>query len=486
MNPYLCKLYRDDFSIYICLQNTKLKLHRAALFIFIVAAIASCDYGKQEFNKTPCRAASKAPKSQLSSLPLPVKIPLNEIEDIINDEVPRVILKEKHLAKDQIVIEDLVLEKNGRATLKGKNKELFWEAPLKCSFSVSGRKGIAKAVLNKKEISFSILLHMKSTFDIKNNYSLTTRSEIRSHEWIEEPYLDIGPVQIKLTGTLDEFLAQKGADLTHKLDSVIAAKVNVSKPVSKVWNKLHQPVLINKKLKKLWLNVEVNSLEAVKIGVVNDQLHININVNSNLSAQMGDSLPVIDPPPLINLKKAVEQDSLFKLFLHAEIPFKQINELLTRTFGDTNLSYQNFDFEIKNIAALCTGDKLALDLSVGGDVSARAVLSGKPVFDDSTGVLSVGNFEYEMVEKDLLSGTAEMWFREEIKTEIAKALTVNTQNLVNLLPALIEEAVNKDGKKQNLTVNRMMVKPTYLGIHEEMIIIHLQAEGTADIKLLSL
>lgn len=486
MNRYLCELYRNYFSIYICLQNTKLKLNRAALFIFIVAAIASCDYGEQQFNKTPCNAASNAPKPQLSSLPLPIKIPLSEIEDIINDEVPRVILREKHLEKDQIVIEDLILEKNGKATLKGKNKELFWEAPLKCSFNVSGRKGIAKAVLNKKEISFSILLHMKSTFDIKNNYSLTTNSEILSHEWVEEPYLDIGPIQIKLTGTLDEFLAQKEGDLTHKLDSVIAAKVNVSKPVSKVWNKLHQPILINKELKKLWLNVEVNSLEAVKIGIVKNQLHININVNSNLSAQIGDTLPVINPPPLINLKKATKQDSLFKLFLHAEIPFQQINELLTRTFRDTSLSYQSLDFQIKNITALCTDDKLALDLSVGGDVSARAVLSGKPVFDDSTGVLSVGDFEYEMVEKDLLSGAAEMWFREEIKTEIAKALTINTQDLVNLLPSLIEDAVNKDGKKQNLTVNRMLVKPTYLGIHEEMIIIHLKAEGTADIKLLSL
>ncbi len=458
-----------------------------ALFLISLGLLAcSCNDSRDEFEKTECTEVSSAPLPQISSLPLPVIIPLSEIESVINAEVPRVILREKRIEEDQILIENLVLEKSGAATLKGEGRWLFWEAPLKCSFTVSGSKGIAKAVLNKKEIRFSLLFHMKSNFNIQSNYNLVTESEIVSHRWVEEPYLELGPLKINLTGTLDEVLAKKQKALTQKLDSVIAAKVSLKKPVLKVWNKLHQPIVINKKLKKLLLQVDVQSLENSQIAIVQNELKIDLNVRAGLVAFTADSFPKVELPPLIHLTKERKQDSAFQLFLHTEIPYSHLNDVLRKSFADTTLSYRGFNFQIKDIKAFCTGEKLGLELEVGGSVSARAVLTGKPAFDDSTGVLTVGDFEYEMMESDLLSGAAEMWFREEIKTEISKALSINTPRILGLLPALIEDAVNKDGEKQNLVLDNMTVKPAYLGIHEEAILIQLKADGLAGIKLLEL
>lgn len=433
-----------------------------------------------------CSGISSAPPMQTSSLPLPIIIPLSEIEDLINKEVPQVILRKKRIEKDQILIENLILEKSGTASLHGKGRELFWEAPLKCSFTVSGRKGIAKAVLNKNDISFSLLFHMRSTFNIESGYGLNTQSEIVSHQWQEEPFLEIGPIKIKLTGTLNELISNKGSEFTQKLDSVIAAKVSLKKPVLKIWNKLHKPIVINKKLKKLLLKVDVKSLETSQIAIVQNRLRIDLNVHANLFAFPADTIPFVEPPPLINLTKDVEQDSVFKLFLHTQIPFSHINDLLVKSLADTTLNHMGLNFKVLKISMFCTGEKPGLDLKIGGDVSARAVLTGEPGFNDSTGIINVDGFEYVMVEKDLLSGAGEMWFREEIKTEISKALTVDAKTLLSLLPGLIEDAVNKGGKKQNLEVHRMTVVPAYLGIHEEAVIIQLEATGKANMKLLTL
>jgi hypothetical protein len=182
--------------------------------------------------------------------------------------------------------------------------------------------------------------------------------------------------------------------------------------------------------------------------------------------------------------KTSAADSL-KIFVLATLPFDKANAILKKELKGKTIAAQGYSATVKDISAYGTDDGLALKMQVKGDVAGNIYLRGTPYYDTTKAVFSVKDFRFDVDSENALINTADWMLHDNALGFIQEKLTIDVQPLIDQLPELIENGIEKgkSGEKINVFVDRLDLIPQQLVITKENIQVILKGTGKASIGL---
>ncbi|MBC9811860.1 DUF4403 family protein [Crocinitomicaceae bacterium CZZ-1] len=197
----------------------------AVLFVYFRTR-QQLDYVKNE--------SSEQVEPAVSTLYFPVYIAVDDLQQLANKKLKRILAEETQPMKNQKDSVELKVTRTGNVTFRLKNEQLYTTIPLKVDIVLIKKVGkSAVRIFEKQPLTFTISAHLLSSVDLNEYIQLKTKTQLQSIEWIEEPVAEIAGFQINLKKIVEKKLLEKSTELIATVDQVLTEKVNLVKPVKK-------------------------------------------------------------------------------------------------------------------------------------------------------------------------------------------------------------------------------------------------------------
>jgi hypothetical protein len=466
--------------------------------LILFFGMSSCK-DKSENTSPDILPFDEAIQHQISFLEVPIAFKVDQIEDKINEAIKGTLYTDQSFEDKKSDGLKIRIKRVESIKISVKDNFMYYSVPLHiwASKRVLKMKLFGKQKETTKEIDFSLRIKLRSEIKLNKNWKLETKTSYTGIEWIKKPKLKLLGVNFNLAGILENQLLQKKDDLERVIDKATSNLKVIEKEVSKIWTKIQEPILIEKKVTNgTWLLAEPIQIEVSKIEGKDNQLFITTRLKTLLrtvvAKKQGEKPKVKfkDLPPLKQNNSLSHTNNDFELHLKGELPYKAVNDLLTKKIKDTILVIPNTDYKIKitDAEVFGSGKKLFMKLAVTGDVNSTIYLSGIPRFDSLNSSLHFDNFDYDLQSEEYLLSAADWMLKSTVKEEIQKLLILPLDEYVKQLPNIIQTALSKGktGKTALFDLREFELSPRFIQIDKDHVRIYVKATGKVGIEIIKL
>ncbi|MBL0740275.1 DUF4403 family protein [Chryseolinea lacunae] len=419
----------------------------------------------------------------LSTVVIPVYYHVDSLEAIINNKVKGTFLKKWMVMNPKGDSLYLEMSRTGHLDIEWNKNALSCTFPLKVSAKFIKRIAGIK-IKNAQAVEMEVVLHIETTVGIGKDWNLALNSTLGHITWVKDPVLKVGMVKVNLRKKVEEALNLHKEQLITKMDDALRDMLNTRKIIVKIWNDLQKPIRINKKGLEVSLKPYARDLKA---RLAQDGKFIVLDVELEASVQTileGDDIPKSNTTLPAYKPKTSESDSL-KIFVWANLPFSKANQLLEKELKGKAIAAEGYSATLKDITTYGTDDGLAVKVRVKGDITGDVYLRGTPYYDTTRAVFTLKDFRFDVDSENALINTADWMLHDNALGFVQEKLVVDMQPLIDRLPELIENGIEKgkSGNKINVYVERLQLTPQQILITRDNIQIILKATGKASIGL---
>ena len=209
------------------------------------------------------------------------------------------------------------------------------------------------------------------------------------------------------------------------------------------WRKSSSPVLPI--MKYGFLNLNPTYFRMGKFNYNRDTLYFSVGFHGK-PAFASDSLALVTPSPLPVLI-SMDQPAGIATYLHAAYDYKFLSALLNDSLRNRPFEVDGKTFLIRNVALAGTADnKIQVEVAFDGYKKGTLRLSGMPVLDTATQVLSMPDISFSLDSRDMLLNIAKGLFRKKIMKQL------KDQSVFDIA-ALIEKHKESIAARLNQPVN---------------------------------
>ena len=485
---YLSKK-RNQYSIWILF---------VVLIIFFSFSISSCKDKKEDISPE-ILPFDEAIEHQISFLEVPIAFKVEQIEQKINQAIKGTLYADQSFEDKNSDGIKIRIKKVESIKISVSDNFMYYSVPLHIWVSrrVVRAKFFGKKIEKTKEMDFSLRIKLRSEINLNKEWKLETKTKYTGIEWIKKPKVKILGFNFDIAGLLETQLIKKKDDLERVVDKAASNLKVIEEEVSKIWTKIQEPILIEKKVTNgTWLLAEPVEIEASKIEGKEDELFITTRLKTFLRTivikKRGEKPKVVfkDLPSLRQNTSLNSAQNDFELYLKGELPYEAINGLLDKKVKDTVLVIPNTDYKIKitDVEVFGSGKKLFMKLIVKGDVKSTIYLSGTPRFDSLNNSLHFDDFDYDLQSEEYLLSAADWMLKGTVKEEIQKLLILPMDNYVKQLPDIIQKALSKGktGKAALFDLKDFELSPRFIQIDKDHVRMYVKATGKVGIEIIKL
>ncbi|PKV66986.1 DUF4403 family protein [Pontibacter ramchanderi] len=401
-------------------------------------------------------ASPTAYQPKLSSISIPVSIPLAAIEEKLNQELQGALYKDDNLNDDNLMVTVL---KKGRMTIRAEQDKLYFSVPLQVHAKGRWNWEPCKACpsFSKTEAtSFDMVVRTESRFGLTDDYKVNTITS-GNFEWGDtKPYITLGPIKIGLTRFIEPAMKQQMNTIARQLDKEIQNRLNLRQYVADTWVQLQQPVKLDDQL-NAWLTVKPQEVRMAPLYAHNGSLHtrlgissfIHVNTNGKPQAQVNKTLPrlIID--------SRLSDD--IQIGLTATVPYTQASNLMQQQVANQTYTFDDgkSQLTVKDAAITPSGEQLVLMLAVDGKTKAglftkklvgKVYLRGTPYYDAQTASIKLRDVDYDLHTKDMLLNTASWLAKNKFKDMIQSQVNIPVQSQLTDVRNLLQQTLNQSGR----------------------------------------
>lgn len=438
---------------------------RRVIFTIIVLALGTAGWWYYSFRSPSVKPVAPARSMLDSTLQVPVstlRIPLDfslhDLETTVNKKLSGVFLHEWMAVgdkkKDSVY---LGLERFDAIKLNWKPGLLTAEVPLRIEFKFM-KKAAGIRIANDKPVVAEVIMLLKSNVMLDERWGLKSTTGIDTVIWKMEPTLKVVFVNVNLRGLADKYLERNEEKLTQQFDSLMHEVIDSRKAIEKVWNDIHKPIIIKKTEPMVGLITKAEGLSS----------RWNPNPDGNISGMITLKARVyswfeqpikIEPAPLPKHRYAPNEEDELDLYVHATLPFHQINAFVNRNLEKVSLNYNNYIVKLHHAELYGSAQELALALQVRGALRGKIYFKALPYYDTIHQVIGLTNLRYDLSTEEALLNTADWMMHDNVVAILADTVKKDLTEELNSLPQLIEGAIarGKSGNKVKLTVDSLAI-----------------------------
>ncbi|MBF8964358.1 DUF4403 family protein [Pontibacter sp. FD36] len=421
-------------------------------------AFQACSSTARLNTTAPAATVSNAPvyKPKLSSVSIPVSIPLAAIEDKINEEIQSALYKDDNLNDDNLMVTVL---KKGRMTIRADKDKLYFSVPLQVHAKGRWQWEPCKACpsFSKTEAtSFDMVVKTESRFGLTDDYKVNTITS-GNFEWGDtKPYINLGPLKIGLARFIEPAMKQQMSTIARQLDKEIQSRLNLRQYVADTWVQLQQPVKLDDNL-NAWLTVNPQEVRMAPLYAHNGSLHTRIGISSfiQVSTDGKPQTKVNKNLPRLIIDSRMSDD--IQIGLTATVPYAHASSLMQQQVANQTYTFDEgkSQLTVKDAAITPSGEQLVLMLDVDGKTKAglftkklvgKLYLRGTPYYDAQTASIRLRDVDYDLDTRDMLLNTANWLAKNKFKEMIQSQVNIPVQSQLTDVRNMLQQTLNQSGR----------------------------------------
>lgn len=456
-------------------------------WLWVLALLSCSDSKKIDEKEVPLKSIQpydfKSDISNISTLDFPLDFVTRDLEQIINDKLPKTLLNETMSISEKGDSLAVTIETLGRATMFSSGNKILTSIPLHVSAIIT-KKVLGIKLSNKQPVDFSINLSVETKLAFNDRWELNPSCTLTEVTWIEKPQLDILLVKVNLEKIIDRQIHKNKDKLESALCEVIHSGVPIRGEVKKVWELMSSPHRVAKQPVELWLNSTPDEFFAYFDADIKDTIRVNIHCTSSLA--ISPEAPLANEPKALplNRSKKLTREGL-DLKAAVKVPEDLLNKLLKSKLEGLELSYQGVSIEIRSVNATVEKDHLAFIIDIIGGVESTIKVTARPDLDVDR-QLSIEDIEIEVLSDNRLMSTLAWLTNATMKGYLTNATKVDLNPLLSTLDEKIMAALEKSktGKKLALELIFYSIEEDRLIFENDQFIWLFDIEGRANMRLL--
>lgn len=431
------------------------------LFLFF-----SLNFSAQQIGDDSSISFYNFPKIK-SSITMPVKIPLSEIGNIINNSVPDLVFQDdSYTDNDNDQFKVKVWKTRPIRLVGGTKQNLLIEVPLK----IWAEKGIGTfGFYNYQNTTFETVMYFNTQLTFNNNWTMVTKTTPMGFKWVTKPVLDYGKIKVPITSFVESSLKKQQADFCKTIDDMMLTQLNFQQYAIMAWNQFSQPFSISEDY-NTWLKITPISVNITPLIFYGNRIDANIGIET-FSETFSGQKP--NPSPLIktiaNFNSVQNLPQKFLLQTTANIPFTEATAIAEKMFLGKEFDFREGKSKIKitSINVSNEGDKIIIKAGTEGTVEGISYISGIPVYDEIKRKIVLSDTKYKLKTSNILYKAATLLFQRKIVKMIEEEYGIPTAELEDSAKKSIEETFNKEyykglkmqGKVFRLTPSKIILNP---------------------------
>lgn len=379
-----------------------------------------------------------------SSITMPVKIPLSEIGDIINNSVQNLIFEDNSYTdnnNDQFKVK--VWKTRPIRLVGGTKQNLLIEVPLK----IWAEKGIGSlGVYTYQNTTFETVMYFSTQIIFNNNWMMVTKTSPVGFKWVTKPVLDFGKIKVPITSLVESSLKKQQADFCKTIDEMMVSQLNFQQYAVMAWNQFAQPFNISEEY-NTWLKITPISVNVAPLVFYGNQIEAHIGIDAfseTFTGQKPLSSSLIKTISNFNTVQNLSQN--FSLQTTANIPFFEATVIAEKTFLGKEFDFREGKSKIKINGIKVYGEKerMIIEVQTEGSVEGISLISGIPMYDLSKRKIVLGDTKFKLKTKNFLHKAATLLFQGKIVKMIEEEYGIPTAEIEDMAKKSIEETFNKE------------------------------------------
>lgn len=372
-------------------------------------------YLKPDFKKTE------------STIKLLTSIKISQVEKLLNDQLPAELYRDDDLEDDNIKV---VVTKVSPVKLVVENNTILWS----CNILVNGTVRINLGFFTtEKSVSVTLKPKFKSKLSLDKNWGLQTQTEANGIEWISEPTLKAGPLEVSIKPFVEPFLASQQAEVAKMIDKEAAANANLKSEVEKGWQILQSPIEISQK-PSIMAQFKPEEIFFIPISGDTSVIKTGIAVKGNIEMEF-ENKPSAAMVPLPQPQFTENVDSTFQLRVVSKVSFEKLNKLTLEVIKKNEFKFSNngFNLEILQMEFYGSGEFLVAKCTSKGDYEGIFYLKSIPKVDTIQNRLFLTDVSFDLesrkalkqkliqIAEPLISKKIEQMCKYDLNSEIESA-----------------------------------------------------------------
>jgi hypothetical protein len=442
------------------------------LFVFsLIAATGFFSFCKStQYTDAPKPPENYNPASEpppVSNLTIPVSISVVELQNSLNRNLSGRPLYEDYSytdnGNDGLMLtvwksQDLTLFFSGN-TVKYRIPLKLW---MKKDLLVADAEGEADLALN-----------MKTTFTIKEDWSLGTVTEVEYHEWLSKPKLKTGIGDINIETLANLALNRSKKTISQSLDRVVSQQITLKPYVQEVWTAIQEPILLDSTY-RMWVKTTPTGIAMTPVTTYNDVIRTKIAIECLNDVAFGEKPWFRENANLPNLRYIDDAPDDFQVRVATDVPFPEAERLAKNMMiGQVFESGKN-KVKVEDIQLWGNNDKLVVNSKLSGSFNGNIYFVGRPEFNPQKNQIEVKDLDFHIDTRNFLHRSASWIFQGTIKNQMKKAMTFPLDENIRELKTSVQETLNHyelspgvllTGTIDSVTVENTKVTPTSIRVN---------------------
>ena len=371
--------------------------------------------------KSDITVEAPAPPREVTPVPLPPPIastivakadlPIQDVKQLAESAL-RDYLRKPLQRKDGAIEYSIKLSPNTLTMTGATDGTVSVNIPFQFSgWARVSKKIFGQVVQQREDIEGQAIVSLTLTPTLNPDWRITAKAS--SNISIQKAEIEILGIRLSVRHILTELVREA---VLPKLENLIVkyiTNIDIKTRVAGLWTRLYEPIVVNQE-PAIALAVEPLEILAQKLFSDGEKLFFNFGIKSYIQANIGDvsadaAVPVGPRAALPNIHFVDSLESGYHIIAPIEVTYTTI-ENLAKPHVEKVHKLKGIETLIENLTLYGSG--LQLVAGVGFSMPSlgakgQLYMLGTPVYDPTTMLLSVTEFDYSVTTRSLLLGIAE-------------------------------------------------------------------------------
>lgn len=447
-------------------------MHRYSIYLICILSSSVLGCAGTKKLARPMESYNEMVTGRRSVISIPVELGIKELERSLNAKLDGVIYEDNNLRDDNLAIKAV------------KNRDLFISVD-----SQAIRYRVPLDLLIKYNAGFTVLsgegeiaLDMVTRFDIKANWALETTTEILEYEWLRQPRLSMGGINVPISFIANLILNNGKKRIAGIIDEQVANNVKLDQLIASTWEQMYKPMLVSPEY-NTWLVVNPSNIGLSSFYMEQDSLATNIIIEGYPSVVIGNKPGFVNPSPLPLFTRKPDTYEGFLLNIGTEISYDEAESLAKQQIVGETYTYGRRSVTVEDIELYGQGDQVIVNTQLSGSYNGNIYLQGRPAYNARRNTIELKNLDFTLDTRNFLFKSAGWLLRGPIRNGIEDnmnfLLDANLAYTQEMLQNQLDNYLIAPGVKLRTSVNE-------LGIREVLVVpngLYADVFLTGDLKI---
>jgi hypothetical protein len=323
------------------------------------------------------------------------------------------------------------------------------------------------------EAEAELALNMKTTFVIKEDWSLGTVTEVEYHEWLSKPKLKTGVGSISIETLANLALNRSKKDLSQSLDRIVSQQITLKPYVQEVWTAIQEPILLDSTY-RMWVKTTPTGIAMTPVTTFSDVIRTKIAVECLNEVTFGEKPWFRENSTLPNLRQIADAPDEFQIRVATDVPFPEAERLAKNTMVGQVFESGKNKVKIEDVQLWGNNDRLVVNSKLSGTFNGNIYFIGRPEFNPQKNQIEVKDLDFHIDTRNFLHRSASWIFQGTIKNQMKKAMTFPLEENIRELKTSVQETLNRyelapgtvlTGTLDSVTVENTKITPTSIRVN---------------------